>query len=385
MLRYVTGNAITLLRNGTEYFPAVIAAIEAGKREIYLETYIFADDDTGRRVAQALQNAAARGVNVRMVIDGFGTRDYLPPAMIAAMQQAGVQLVLYRPEVSRFSLRRHRLRRMHRKIVLVDDDVAFVGGINIIDDMHTPRHLPPRFDYAVKVIGPLVEDIQVAVRRLWQLLALLNLKQPLIGDAVARAKWQPRGDQTAAFVIRDNLRHRVDIEEAYLEAINAAQKEIVIASAYFFPGLGFRHALMDAAGRGVKVILLLQGRVEYRWLHHASRALYGSLLGAGVEIIEYRKSFMHAKVAVIDSEWATVGSSNIDPFSFMLSREANVLVHDRVFSAGLRRSLEQAMNEGAVPIAAKSWRKRPLRERIVAWLAYSLGRFAMGLLGVPQK
>ena len=131
--------------------------------------------------------------------------------------------------------------------------------------------------------------------------------------------------------------------------------------------------------------LLLQGKVEYRWLHHATRALYGSLLAGGVEIIEYHKSFMHAKVAVIDDDWATVGSSNIDPFSFMLSREANVIVRDANFSAQLRHSLLAAILDGAVPVELSEWKQRPFLERFEAWLAYGSARFILGTLGYPQK
>ena len=141
------------------------------------------------------------------------------------------------------------------------------------------------------------------------------------------------GQMSAAFLVRDNFRHRRDIETAYMRAIEQAKSEIILAHAYFLPGLDFRHALINAAGRGVRVVLLLQGRVEYFLQHYASRALYGNFLDAGIEIYEYRKSFLHAKVAVIDGHWATVGSSNIDPFSLLLSREANVVVDDEEFGA----------------------------------------------------
>ncbi|MEO7405144.1 MAG: phospholipase D-like domain-containing protein, partial [Burkholderiales bacterium] len=176
-------------------------------------------------------------------------------------------------------------------------------------------------------------------------------------------------------------RHRSDIEDAYLAAIESATTEIVIASAYFFPGRRFRRALAQAAGRGVRVVLLLQGRVEYVLLHYASRALYGSLLDAGIQIHEYHKSFLHAKVAVIDQRWATVGSSNIDPFSLLLAREANVVVEDRRFANELRESLLGRMNEGAVPLARQRWRRRPLQQRILIWMAYGFARFLIGMYG----
>ncbi len=383
--RYVAGNSITLLKNGADFFPALEAAIDAAQTEVHLETYIFADDMVGKRIAAALQRAAQRNVVVRIVIDGFGSRDFFPPEMADALLRSGAEVFIYRQEALQFSFRRHRLRRMHRKIAMIDGHIAFIGGINIIDDINTPHHTPPRYDYAVKLMGPLVQELRPIVQRLWQLLSWTRVRTRKHGMFPSIAAAAPCGTHLAALVIRDNLRHRDDIEEAYLDAIENARHDILIANAYFFPGLGFRRALVAAAARGVKVKLILQGRVEYRWLHHATRALYGSLLAGGVEIVEYHKSFMHAKVAVIDDDWATVGSSNIDPFSFMLSREANIIVRDASFSAQLRHSLIAAIQDGAVPVGAKEWKQRPLLERLMAWLAYGAARFTLGTLGYPQK
>ena len=185
-------------------------------------------------------------------------------------------------------------------------------------------------------------------------------------------------------MVRDNIRHRRDIEDAYLQAIEQATFEIILANAYFLPGLNFRHALLDAAGRGVRVILLLQGRVEYRLLHYASHALYGSLLDAGVEIYEYHKSLMHAKVAVIDEHWATVGSSNLDPFSLLLSLEANIAVFDKTFAERLKYSLHLAIKTGARRIFENTWRMQPLGKRLMSWLSYTLVRFMTGMTGYAQ-
>jgi cardiolipin synthase A/B len=189
-----------------------------------------------------------------------------------------------------------------------------------------------------------------------------------------------RGAQRAAFVIRDNLRHRRDIESAYLDAIRLARTEIVIANAYFFPGRNFRHALIEAAARGVRVVFLLQGRVEYVLLHYASRALYRNFLRAGIEIFEYRRSFLHAKVAVIDHRWATVGSSNIDPMSLLLAREANVVIDDAAFARELRISLNEAIEMGAHQVVRASWERRShsLSMRIMTWICYGLVRFLSG-------
>jgi cardiolipin synthase len=379
MSGFCTGNRITLLRTGAEYFPALVAAIDAAQQEIHLETYIFSDDATGRRVAAALIGAAQRGVATHLLIDGFGAKD-LSPELISEMRTAGVRLLKYRPDISPWTLRRGRLRRLHRKIAVIDARIALVGGINVIDDMHTPGQMPPRFDYAVRVEGPLLAEIHHAVTIMWGLVCWTQLRNRRRLGAPVLVCADACGGQRAAFVIRDNLRHRTDIERAYLDAIAGARREIVIACAYFFPGRAFRRALLDAAARGVRVVLLLQGRVEYLLLHYASRALYRMFLDGGVEIFEYHRSFLHAKVAVIDCCWSTVGSSNIDPMSLLLAREANVLVDDAGFAAELRTSLEDAISSGAQAVLRERWERQShsLPLRVMTWLCYGLVRFLSG-------
>ena len=378
MTEFVSGNRITLLKNGVEYFPALAAEFDAAQREIHLETYIYEDDVTGRTIAAALARAALRGVDTYVMVDGFGSKG-LDSELIEGLRAAGVRVLVYRPKISPWTLRLARLRRMHRKIAVIDARVAFVGGINIIDDMDTPNHTPPRYDYAVRIDGPLVARIHPVVKRLWTLVTATQFKSawPRLRDLGPFTV--PRGGQRAALVVRDNVAHRRDIEQAYLAAIRRARSEILLASAYFFPGLSFRRALTDAAARGVRVILLLQGRVEYVLLHYASRALYGAFLDAGIEIHEYHKSFMHAKVAVIDRHWATVGSSNIDPFSLLLAREANVVIEDDGFATQLRESLLAEMNAGASQVKRERWRSQPWPVRAVTWFFYGIARLLTGL------
>ena len=383
-MRFFAGNRVTLLHNGAEYFPELEKAIKNAALEIFLEAYIFENDDTGRRIAEALQHAAQRGITVHLLLDGFGSKS-MPQEMLAGMIQAGIQVLLFRPEVLGFKFRRQRLRRMHRKLVVIDGRIAFIGGINIIDDMHTPRQVPPRFDYAVKVEGPLLRVIHAAARDLWARVTWTHLRREWSYTKGRTAASQLRGEQRAALVTRDNLRHRRDIEQAYLNAIAGAKQEIIIANAYFLPGRNFRRALINAAARGVRVILLLQGRVEYLLLHYASRALYGNFLDAGVEIYEYHKSFMHAKVAVMDGYWATVGSSNIDPFSLLLGREANVVVEDRGFAQQLRQSLMQAIARGATQVVRERWKNRPLAQRVLIWISYGVARFVTGAFGYGRE
>ena len=377
----VANNQITLLQNGEAYFPAMEAALDRAIHEIYLESYIFKNDNSGRRIAEALRRAALRGVKTHVLIDGFGSND-LPKTMVDYLKAAGVMVLKFRPKTSPWTLKRQRLRRLHRKIVVVDQTIAFVGGINIIDDMDMPHETSPRYDYAVSVEGPLVKEIYVSARRVWRRVAWTRLRSRWGRDRHGYASTpEPAGRMGAAFLVRNNFRHRRDIEEAYLQAIGQAQSEIILANAYFFPGLNFRHALLDAAGRGVRVILLLQGRVEYRLLHYASHALYGNFLDAGIEIHEYHKSLMHAKVAVVDGHWATVGSSNLDPFSLLLALEANVVVVDEDFAKTLKGSLELAIRTGARRIFKGDLRTQNFGMRLASWLSYGLVRFMTGMTG----
>ncbi len=376
---FLPGNRITLLETGSAYFPALREAIDAATHEIHLETYIFEDDDTGRLIAAALSRAASRGVKVRVMVDGCGAREF-PVKLMPGLEASGVRVQVFRRKVSPLTLRRQRLRRLHRKLVVVDARLAFVGGINIIDDVHAPGQ-PPRYDYAVRVEGPLIAPIHAAVHQLWKLVAWANFRHRLRVLPHAPVIAEPCGSVHAAFLVRDNLRHRRDIEEAYLDAIDAAKEEIFLANAYFLPGIRFRHALMNAAQRGVRVTVLLQGRVEYLLLHYASKALYDALLGAGIHIFEYHLSFLHAKVAVIDGKWATVGSSNIDPFSLLLAREANIVVRDEGFAAGLRASLETAICGGAKELKREDWQRKPWLQRLASWMAYNLVRVMIGIAG----
>jgi len=185
--------------------------------------------------------------------------------------------------------------------------------------------------------------------------------------------------------LRDNLRHRHDIEGAYLQAIAGAQREVIIANAYFLPGRDFRQALIQAVQRGVRVVLLLQGRVEYRVQHYATHALYDQLLAAGVEIYEYQPSYLHAKVAVVDALWATVGSSNIDPFSLMLALEANLAVQDAGFAGELHESLLAAIAGEAVRVGDRYGVKRNWIDRLVSRVSYGIVRLLIGLLGYGKS
>lgn len=381
---FVDGHTLTLLRNGGEYFPRLIATIDAAVQSVYLETYIFAADATGRMFSAALQRAAKRGVPVHLLMDGFGSADF-PNEWVEELRASGVEVLWFRPEIARFSLHRHRLRRLHRKLAIVDERIAFVGGINIIDDVPGGSITLPRLDYAVEVEGRVAGRIYAAMQSLWGMVSWTNFRH---GQGRKHGKLHSAHivdlREKVTFLLRDNLRHRRDIEQAYLLAIEGAQLEIIIANAYFLPGLRLRRALLDAVQRGVRVVLLLQGRVEYRLQHYATLALYDELLGAGVEINEYHASFLHAKVAVVDAYWATVGSSNIDPFSLWLGREANLVVRDAGFAESLRTNLLHEITNAARPVKHSVWRVQSLWKRLLLRASYMAARLLTGVIGYAR-
>jgi len=383
-MHFISGNQIQLLRSGIEYFPALEHAIDHAQHHIYIQTYIYEADEIGTRIGNAMINAVNRGVSVYLLIDGFGSKT-LPKTYIESLESAGVNVMVYRQKISPWTFKKNRLRRLHQKVAVIDGIVAFVGGINIIDDHNVPHQTAPRIDYAVRVQGALLPTISNNVKKLWQRLAWLHFhSKPVLTPDTHAPVHSTKESIKAAFVTRDNILHRRDIEAAYLKAIHSAKHEIMIANAYFIPGRRFRKALISAAKRGVKVKLLLQGRKEY-FLMFATHAFYHVFLKNGIEIYEYRKSFMHSKVAVIDQEWATVGSSNIDPFSLFLAREANIIVKDKYFATTLHQDILTAIHDGAYEIKVNDWAKGNIAKRFLSWVAYGLVRLFLGIIGYADQ
>jgi len=400
---YVGGNRVRLLQGGDELFPAMCEAIARAKREVWLATYIFHHDEASRHVAEALTAAGARGIRVGVVVDGFGSKASLAQ-LRAWMPAPQVELTVFRPVDRWWSLLQPgQLRRLHQKLCVVDGETGFVGGINVIDDRIDLRHGlsdAPRLDFAIEVQGPLASAVEQTARAIWsraalgadwreEVAALARSAEPM---ARARSMLQrlrivaPQRPLAAmamppvraAFVVRDNLRQRRAIERAYVEAVLRARRRVELVTPYFYPGRVFRRALVAAARRGVRVRLLLQGKVDYRFAALAAQVLYDELRAHGIHIYEYTPAFLHAKIAIVDDEWATVGSSNIDPLSLLLNLEANVIVRDAEFAAELGArfdaavTLSREVSDATVP--AGWW--QVLRRGFVAWVAHWFLRMA---------
>lgn len=382
-LNWRDGNRLELLENGEAFFPAVIAAVDAAEREVVIETFILFDDKVGQALHRALLDAAKRGVSVDLTVDGYGSPD-LGEAFVKPLTDAGVRFHVYSPQPPFLGIRVNPLRRLHRKIVVVDGKCAFVGGINYSADHLGDFGPMAKQDYSVRVEGPLVDDIHrfaldaiapVRPRRWWR----PKRPRPLAKEA------RPLGSVRCAFVSRDNDGHHDDIERCYRAGIRGAKREVIIANAYFFPGYRLLRELRRAAKRGVRVVLILQGEPDMPIVRTAAELLYESLVRAGVEIHEYCRRPLHGKVAVIDGHWATVGSSNLDPLSLSLNLEANILMLDPEFAGVLKGRLEHLIAHecsriDAASLPAPSWWTQ-LRTTLVF---HVLRRFPRWLRWVPS-
>jgi cardiolipin synthase len=379
--QYLADNEVRLLYCGVEFFPALIAAIDAARFDIHYETYIYGDDETGDEVQAALLRAAARGVSVYLMVDWFGTGNAKVKKMQLELGQGGVHMRVFNPWF------RRGITRTHRKICVVDREVGFVGGINTNDDWvcdYRPgERLPaPRWDFAVQVRGPLVDRIHQEVQAQWTRLGQMNLirRIGLYREMRRRSKVVTDNPVVAAFVVRDNLRNRRTIQRAYLHALGRARHSVLLANPYFAPGRKLREALARAAARGVDVTLLI-GTGEFKLQDAVAQSFYPKLIASGVRVVEYRKTQLHAKVAVIDDLWATVGSSNCDGLSLFLNQEANVVVRDPVFAATLRRHIEYGIVDG-VEVRLEEFDHAGWWRRIRNGAAYLFYRFVMRIFDI---
>jgi cardiolipin synthase len=342
---WISGNKFELLENGEQFYPRVFDAIAHAEKEILIETFILYDDKVGQGLQQALIAAAQRGVQVDLTIDGWGSPG-LSKEFLAAMTSVGIRVHVFDP-MPGFLRRINLFRRLHRKLVVIDGATAFIGGINFSADHLLDFGPEAKQDYSVCVRGPIVAEIHAFAR---SAVKGKNFKLRMRRQQAESNSLPKAGDADAIFVWRDNHRHTRDIEYQYRLAIRLAKQRVIIANAYFFPGYAFLRDLRRAARRGVKVALILQGNPDMAIVQIAAGMLYHHLLTAGVEIYEYCDRPLHGKVAIVDDEWSTVGSSNLDPLSLSLNLEANVVIRDRAFNARLCETLQRLMRESCKKI-----------------------------------
>lgn len=369
--RIVEANSIELLDAGKKTFDRMIQAIESSRRFVSLATFIFAADRTGRRFRDALVAAAERGVEVRVIVDGVGSLD-TPRRFLAPMIQAGAELLVYHP-VDPWRLKFVLWHRMHRKNLVVDGQVGFCGGINIHDapiavaDGGDGWH-----DIHVMVHGPAVRDLHRS---------FLNTWIRSYGPHRSRHDLLPRSGPEGGHVACVNSaggkrrgRRRKLIQREYRHAITRAQRSIHIWNAYFIPERGVRRLLQNACERGVDVRVILPERGNHPAVQLASENLYHKLMRYGVKLHRWPGSLMHAKAAVIDSVWSTVGSYNMDAQSHLHNLELNVNVYGISFGEALEAMFQRDLKVCHL-LDRRNWSFRPLSDKILQKLCYMFRRW----------
>ena len=359
------GNGCQLLRDGVEAYPAMLAAIRGARRYIHLETYMFITDAVGELFGEALAEAAERGVHVQVLYDALGSWTSRR-SFFEALRARGVDIRPFKPFSSLNRGLRHLLRRDHRKILAVDGEVAFIGGVNISAHWAPEGQGAAWRDDVLQVEGPAVYELERRFVATWRLAFQDRFRT---WRETRRRRRQTarerRGDVSLAVLSRRRSIHR-----AYLHAIARARRSVLVAAAYFIPDRKLVAALREAAQRGVEVSLLLNAKSDHPWLVHATRAFYEKLLTAGVRIFEWERCVLHAKTAVVDGVWGTIGSFNLERRSLLFNHEVNAVFAD----PRLGRLLEESFRgdcQSCREVDLEQFRRRPLWQKLFERVLYA--------------
>jgi cardiolipin synthase len=370
----IAGNKVTLLYDGPQTMAAMLAAISAAKDHINLETYIFDQDELGMKFADLLIEKQRAGVQVNVIYDSVGTIG-TPQAFFERMREAGIHLVAFNPVNPMKLLGMWKPNnRDHRKILIVDGEVAFTGGVNISDTYSSSSLFRSRSrhkakvgwrDTHIKVEGPAVAAFQWTFLSTWA-----SQNSPDLPDRHFFPPLKEAGDKLVR-VLASEPGGDHDIYKAYMLAIQEAQKTVHITSAYFVPDAQILRALIEAAQRGVDVKIILPGVTDSSLVFHAAHSFYSEMLAGGIKIYQLQIAVLHAKTAVIDNVWSTVGSTNIDTRSFLHNSEINVVIFGEEFGNAMESAFVEDLRH-SVEITAQDWGQRPAGDRLKEWAARSL-------------
>ncbi len=368
---YRNHNHVSLLQSGESYFTKLEQLIEEAKFSIHLQVYIFNNDLTGKRMLQKLKDAANRGVSVYLVIDAYASKDFTP-RLINELRGIGIWVKKFAP----LHLKHFKIgRRLHHKIVMIDEQYALIGGINIADHYSGQNGQVPWLDMAVCVSGPIIFDIKKVCLAIWKKRVRKKWKKQ------ALLTHHPAGHTKLKLLQSDWWRRRIEISSAYNNAIRNAQHDLTIVASYFLPGFTKRRLLKKAAMRGVKVTLITGHESDIPFMNAAVKYLYGILLQNNVTIYEWNKSVLHAKIAIADGNWSTIGSYNLNSLSDYGSLEANVEVVDEIFARQLQDFLDEIIQTGCTPIDSKHFIEHTtLLQKIYRWTCYKFMRALLFVL-----
>jgi len=350
----INGNRVTLLKDGKEAFPSMISAIEGASSTINLETYMLRSDRTGWRFGEILAKKSSEGVEVNIIYDSLGSLD-CGEDFLQFLQSRGINILEYNP-IAPWKKGWRWLRRNHRKILVVDGRVGFTGGINIADDYSDPSEGGKGWrDTHIKIEGPVVRELQRLFLSTWKKSAGERKYFPYLEES---------GDTPVQIVGSREIRNRKAIKKAYINAIKNAKQSIYLTNAYFIPDRGILRAIWNACKRGVEIVLILPGISDVKVVQYASRSLYSRLLSQGVKIYEREGKVLHSKTAVIDGEWSTIGSYNMDHRSYLYDLEVNAIIYGREFGEKVKTVFMDDLKD-CRKIELDKWKERQLKEKLI--------------------
>lgn len=374
--------SIVLVRGGKEYFDLLIALIDGSKSLVYLQTYIFDDDATGQRVAAALKAAAQRNVAVRVYADGYASQ-VMSQAFIDELRSSGVQFRFFEPLLK--SRHFYFGRRMHQKIFVVDQHQALVGGINITDRYNDIDGQPAWLDFALYTRGSVSKELSDFCEQSWNYHGFHTSGH--IRKTSIKGK-DPGKEELPLILIRRNdwVKGKKEITMTYQKMFRQAQSEILIMCSYFLPGNAIRRLLSLAARRGVKITVITAGRSDVKMAKSAERWLYDWLLRNNIRLYEYQPTILHAKIAVCDRNWFTIGSYNINNISAYASLELNLEVRDKLISEGVARIIDEIAFQDCVQITMEDHRRtRNAFTQFSRWFSYQFIRVVFNMLTFYYK
>ncbi len=369
---YTLRNEASLIRGGSAYFNALETLIQNAQKSIHFQVYIFDDDETGQRIAKALTDASNRGVKVHLLIDGYASQ-YLSNSFIQNLTKSGIHFRWFEPVFRGKTF--YFGRRMHHKMVVADGSTALVGGMNISNRYNDLPDRPAWLDWAVLVSGEIATKLDVLSVKMWNRSALVKTKLALPVPAVNRVSTECMVRMRR----NDWIFRKIEISGSYLEMFRKAEKEIIIMSGYFLPGLLIRKALTRAAKRGVEISIIIAGESDIKMAKAAERYWYPFLFRHKIRIYEYQTGILHGKMSVYDEKWATIGSYNVNNISAYASIELNLDILNQPFGKTATDELKKIITNNCIEITAERYSKQTILNRFIYWWSYEVYRLVLFL------
>lgn len=374
---YSDQNRVRLVKGGNEYFILLLELIEQAKHYIHLQTYIFDDDETGQLVAAALKAAAARKVRVYLLVDAYASQG-LPKVFVNELKDAGVHFRFFAPLLKNKYF--YFGRRMHHKIFVVDAVHALVGGINISNHYSDLDGIPAWLDMAVHVEGEISTDLCVLCWKTWKSFPI-NMKLTPCERMTLSYEIKPEDSCQVRMRRNDWVRRKNEISSTYVQMIRGAQSHITILCSYFLPGEIIRRTMKEASKRGVKITVITAGPADVMLSKRAERWLYDWMLRNNIDLYEYQPSVLHAKVAVCDGKWFTIGSYNVNDISAYASIELNLDIQNEVLAENLEVIIQNIIDNDCSMIVQENYKKtKNLFIQFSQWASYMLIRLIFNVL-----